>query len=248
MSTPIQPWYTFEDVSYTSSLIGAAAPDASVDGRIVTELRDAILAGDLVAGTRLNQADLATQLGVSRIPVRDALQRLAAEGLVEIRGRAGTFVSALSVADLQELYELREAVEPLAARLGLPNVGRAQFLRMEQLHRQLAEEQDPRAWMRANAAFHAQLHASAGRPRMIALVEHLRRLTDRYLHLHLSVIGGLERLQDEHAQILDAARRRDPAAVAECTHVHLATSHEFVLSYLLEHDLEIPPAELKETP
>jgi DNA-binding GntR family transcriptional regulator len=92
--------------------------------------------------------------------------------------------------------------------------------------------------MDVNADFHAQLHGNAGRPRMIALVEHLRRLTDRYLHFNFAVIGGLERLQNEHAQILDAARRRDAAAVAECTRVHLATSHDFVLSYLLEHDLQ----------
>ena len=90
--------------------------------------------------------------------------------------------------------------------------------------------------MQLNTAFHAQLHGNARRPRMIALVEHLRRLTDRYLHLHLAVLGGVERLQQEHQQILDAARDRDAAAVAECTRVHLATSHDFVLSYLLEHD------------
>lgn len=224
-------------MSYTSSLIGAPEPDTSTDGRVVTELRDAILTGELAAGARLHQADLAARLGVSRIPVRDALQRLAGEGLVEIRGRAGTFVAPLTVADLEELYELRESIEPVAARLGVPNVGRAQLLQMEQLHRRLGDERDPREWMRLNTAFHAQLHGNAGRPRMIALVEHLRRLTDRYLHLHLAVLGGLERLHAEHQQILDAARARDAAAVAECTRVHLATSHEFVLSYLLEHDL-----------
>lgn len=234
-------------MSYTSSLIGATAPDASVDGRIVTELRNAILSGDLVAGMRLHQAELAGQLGVSRIPVRDALQRLSAEGLVEMRGRSGTFVSGLSVADLEELYELREAVEPVAARLGVPNLGRANLLRMEQLHQRLESESDPRAWMATNAAFHAELHGNAGRPRMVALVEHLRRLTDRYLHLHLAVIGSVDRLQDEHAQILEAARRRDPAAVAERTRVHLATSHDFVLSYLLEHELQ-HTTDAKETP
>jgi DNA-binding GntR family transcriptional regulator len=233
-------------VSYTSSLIGATAPDASSDGRVVTELRDAILTGELAAGARLHQADLAARLGISRIPVRDALQRLAAEGLVDIRGRAGTFVAPLTVADLEELYELREAIEPVAARLGLPNVGRAQLLQMEQLHQRLARERDPREWMQLNTAFHAQLHGHAGRPRMIALVEHLRRLTDRYLHLHLAVLGGVDRLQQEHQQILDATRDRDGAAVAECTHIHLASSHEFVLSYLLDHDFEAQPG--KEAP
>ena len=77
--------------------------------------------------------------------MRDALQRLAAEGLVEIRRPCGHVRRALDRADLEELYELREAIEPVAARLGLPNVGRAQLLQMEQLHRRLADERDPRS-------------------------------------------------------------------------------------------------------
>lgn len=244
-SPPPDGVYTY-GMSYTSSLIGAAEPDASVDGRVVTELRNAIVSGELRAGSRVSQAELAHRLGVSRIPVRDALQRLASEGLVESRGRSGTFVASLSVADLQELYELRETVEPLAARLGTSNIGRAGLLRMEQLHHQLDGERDPRTWIAANAAFHAQVHGAAQRPRMIALVEHLRRLTDRYLHLHLAVIGGVDRLQEEHGRILEAARRRDAAEVSERTRLHLATSHDFVLSYLLEHDVHIPTD--KETP
>lgn len=234
-------------MSYTT-LSHAGPRDTAADGRVVSEVRDAILAGRLGAGERLNQAELAAALGVSRIPVRDALQRLAGEGLVEIRGRGGTFVSALSVSDLGELYELREAVEPLAARHGLPNMGRAELLRMEQLHRQLADEQDPQAWLSLNAQFHGQLHGAAGRPRMVALVERLRRLTDRYLHLHLSVVGAVDRLHEEHAAILDATRRRDAAAVAEATRVHLATSHNFILSLLLEHDIQMPTTNLEETP
>ena len=235
-------------MTYTSSLVGAGVPDAAVDSRVVSALRDAILGGRLGAGARLHQAELAQQLGVSRIPVRDALQRLAGEGLVEIRGRGGAFVPALSVTDLEELYELREAVEPVAARFGLPNMGRADVLRMEHLHRLLGEERHPERWLALNSQFHAQVHGASGRPRMVALVEHLRRLTDRYLHLHLSVLGGLDRLNDEHAAILAAVRQRDPLAVSEATRVHLATSHEFILSYLLEHDIQMPTTDRKETP
>src|SRR5574341_2129525 len=101
-----------------------------VTGGVVARLRERILSNELGPGTRLNQADLAVELGVSRIPVRDALHQLAAEGLVLLRGRAGATVGELSIADLQELYELREAVEPLASRLATVNIGRAHLLRM----------------------------------------------------------------------------------------------------------------------
>lgn len=211
----------------------------SAADRAVEDLRDRILSGVLTAGTRLHQTELAEELEVSRIPVRDALQRLAAEGLVELAGRAGATVAHLSIADLQELYELRGAVEPLASRLGAPNLGRIDVARMERMHQQLLDEHEPAVWMATNAAFHAQVYERSRRPRMIGMVEHLRRLTDRYLRLHLEIIGQVEHLHAEHEAILGAVTRRDADAVADLTAHHLATSHEFVLSYLLEHELEL---------
>ncbi|GGJ59889.1 FCD domain-containing protein [Streptomyces brasiliensis] len=71
---------------------------------------------------------------------------------------------------------------------------------------------------------------------MIDLVEHLRRQTDRYLYLHVGVFGELDHLHHEHRQILDAARDGDAAATAELTRTHLATSHEFILRHLIDHE------------
>ncbi|MBU2664058.1 GntR family transcriptional regulator [Actinoplanes bogorensis] len=201
--------------------------------RVAAGLRERVSSGQVPPGTALSQAGLATEYGVSRIPVRDALHQLAGEGLVELRGTTAV-VTPLSVDDLQELYELREAVEPVATRLGTPRVGRAGITRMTRL---LAEMDDPGlppgTWVETNAAFHAEVYALAGRPRMIALVEQLRRLTDRYLYLHLDVIGRAAHLQDEHQQILSAVRAQDAPAAAELTRAHLASSHAVVLDYLL---------------
>lgn len=201
---------------------------------LVETLRARIITGDLPGGTRLNQAELADELGVSRIPVRDALQALAAEGFVTLGGRAGATVTELSVADLQELYELREAVEPVAARLGTPNLGRAQLLRMQSHQADMETATDDLAWLEANTAFHGVLYERLGRPRMVRLVENLRRQTDRYLRLHLAVIGNTEHLHAEHRRILDAASRGDAPAAEALTRAHLETSHEFILRYLLE--------------
>lgn len=201
---------------------------------LLETLRARIITGELAGGTRLNQADLADELGVSRIPVRDALQALAGEGFVTLGGRAGATVTELSVADLQELYELREAVEPLAARLGAPNLGRAQVRQMSALHADMEATADDLAWLDANTAFHAVLYERANRPRLVGLVENLRRQTDRYLRLHLAVIGNTAHLHAEHGRILDAARRGDAPAVEALTREHLATSHEFILTHLLE--------------
>ncbi|HEV7207577.1 MAG TPA: GntR family transcriptional regulator [Mycobacteriales bacterium] len=205
----------------------------SAGERVARSLRDRVLTGFLAPGTLLSQASIAAEFGVSRIPVRDALHTLATEGLMDL-GPSTATVPGLSIAELQELYELREAVEPLTTRIAMPNVGRAEIVQLSALCDVMELETTSTAeWMETNAAFHAVLYMRAPRPRMVALTEQLRRLTDRYLHLHLDTIGSIGHLQTEHRAILAAARGGDPAQVAELTRIHLATSHDFILRYLL---------------
>jgi DNA-binding GntR family transcriptional regulator len=149
-------------------------------------------------------------------------------------GVSGAVVTGLSIAELQELYELREAVEPVVTAIAVPNVGRAETTQMAALLERMETEGIAAAeWLEANAAFHALIYTRADRPRMVELTEQLRRLTDRYVYLHLEVIGDVEHLHEEHRQILAAVRRGDPREVAELTRLHLETSHDFILRYLL---------------
>jgi DNA-binding GntR family transcriptional regulator len=207
----------------------------SAASRIASELRTEILHGQLAPGSRLSQLSIAERFGVSRIPVRDALQMLAGEGLVHPSTNATAVVIGMSIPELQELYELREAVEPLATQIAVPKVGRADILTMRKQMTIMETSRETPIWLHANAEFHAAIYKRAGRPRMIDLVEQLRRLTDRYLYMHLEVIGQTEHLHAEHAAILTAVESGDPALAAKLTREHLATSHDFILSYLLEH-------------
>jgi DNA-binding GntR family transcriptional regulator len=201
--------------------------------RVARGLRDRLRTGALPPGTLLSQSDIAATYGVSRIPVRDALHILAAEGLV-VLGVSGAVVAGLSISELQELYEMREAIEPVVTAIAVPNVGRAEIARMATfVARMEAEETTPAEWLEANASFHGLIYTRAARPRMVELTEQLRRLTDRYVYLHLDVIGDVEHLHEEHRQILAAVRRGDPREVAELTRLHLETSHDFILRYLL---------------
>jgi DNA-binding GntR family transcriptional regulator len=204
-------------------------------GQVASQLRAEILQGDIAPGSRLSQQSIAKRFGVSRIPVRDALQILAGEALVHPQSNATAVVTGMSVAELQELYELREAIEPLATQNAVPNVGRADLLTMRKQLDVMEEHADTRTWLAANADFHAAVYKRASRPRMIELVEQLRRLTDRYLYLHLEVIGQTEHLASEHLGILAAVENGDAALAARLTREHLATSHDFILSYLLEN-------------
>ena len=211
--------------------------EESAGSRVARGLRERLWTGAIPPGTLLSQADIAAEYGVSRIPVRDALHVLATEGLVQL-GVTGATVTSLSIPELQELYEMREAVEPVVTAIAVPNVGRAEIAQMAALaDRMEAGETSPGEWLEANARFHALVYERADRPRMVALTEQLRRLTDRYVHLHLDVIGDVEHLHEEHRQILAAVRRGDPRQVADLTRLHLATSHDFILQYLLRTGL-----------
>jgi DNA-binding GntR family transcriptional regulator len=193
--------------------------EESAGSRVARGLRERLWTGAIPPGTLLSQADIAGEYGVSRIPVRDALHILSTEGLVRL-GVTGAVVTGLSIPELQELYEMREAIEPVVTAIAVPNVGRAEIAQMGALaDRMEAGETSPGEWLEANARFHALVYERADRPRMVALTEQLRRLTDRYVHLHLDVIA--------------AVRRGDPREVAELTRLHLATSHDFILRYLL---------------
>jgi DNA-binding GntR family transcriptional regulator len=207
----------------------------SAASRIAGELRTEILHGVIAPGSRLSQLSMAERFGVSRIPVRDALQMLAGEGLVHPTSNATAVVIGMSVPELQELYELREAIEPMATQIAVPNVGRADIMFMRKQMTLMETSNEAPIWLAANADFHAAVYKRASRPRMIELVEQLRRLTDRYLHMHLEVIGKTEHLHAEHAGILRAVESGDAALAARLTQEHLATSHDFILSYLLEN-------------
>jgi len=217
--------------------IPATPASATTTDGIVVRLRERILSHDLTAGSALAQAELARQFGVSRIPVRDALRRLATEGLVDLTPRGSAVVAPLSLADLQELYELRCAVEPLASRLAVPHIGRVHRMVMARSFEQMQQAEDVGDWLASHATFHAEVYLQSGRPRAIALVENLRRLTERYLRVHLSHVEATSHLRDEHRAIMTAVDDGDPDAVEALVRDHLATAHDFILGHLLEHEM-----------
>jgi DNA-binding GntR family transcriptional regulator len=206
---------------------------ANATSHAVATLRELILAGEFSANERLNQSELADRIGVSRIPIRDALQILAGEGLVELSERAGARVADLSVDDLQEIYEIVETIEPLACSIAVAGVGRLTILKMQELHHLMEHTQDDDEWLSANHEFHALLYRSSNRDRMVTLIDNLRMQKDRYMRLYRAGVGDVEKLHEEHAQILAALKAGDSQGVAEWTRRHLETSHDVLLRHML---------------
>jgi DNA-binding GntR family transcriptional regulator len=199
----------------------APAPVAIAD-----RLRAAILSGRLAAGTRINQDRMAAEHGVSHIPVREALRRLEAEGLVTFAPRRGFFVARLSAADAAELGEMRAALEPLALRLALPRLGDAALDAAEAAIEASERAADLAAWAKWNWRFHRGLYAPCARPRLLETLENLWRGADRYLRVVWQAADWQERSQREHRAILRACRKGDgeKAAALVAGHVTAATA------------------------
>lgn len=184
-------------------------------GMVADVLRDAILRGALPAGQPLRQDELAARFGLSRIPVREALRQLEGEGLVTALPHRGATVAALSADELQELCEMRAALETAALRLAIPRLDAAALAEAEGVLRETDRAGDVlEHWSRNNWRFHAALYRPAGRPRMLALIQQLHDNVERYLRLHGSVARYREQGQAEHRDILGACRRGDADAAA----------------------------------
>lgn len=176
---------------------------------------------------------------MSRIPVRDALIRLAGQHLVEFREGVAT-VSPLSIPDLEEIYEMREAIEPAATRIALANVGRAEIFQMEELVEFMDATDELDAWLSANRRFHRLIYAQSNRTRKIALIDSLAEQTDRYLFHYVSDLGEhVTRFDEQHRMILASAREGAGAReIEDLTKVHLVTAHRMILGRMLDGSVQ----------
>lgn len=188
---------------------GAYEPKATV---IARQIREAILGGHLAPGARIRQEALGRELGVSRIPVREALRQLEAEGLVSLTPRSGARVARLDLAEHHEVYRLREALEPIAIAESARHITDAQLAELRLLlERVEAAVGDPRAWLARDREFHLAAYAAAPLPRLTRMIEELWNTTQQYRRAFVMTLDaeGLELVNAEHRLILAALERGD---------------------------------------
>jgi DNA-binding GntR family transcriptional regulator len=178
-----------------------SAPDA-----VRAALRRAISMGEFAPGEQLRQDELAERFGTSRIPVREALRQLEAEGFVTILPNRGAAVSDLSVDEVVELLEIRIALECHALRLAIPAMGQVDFDEAKKILRSYDAEPDPEKWGAFNWTFHELLYAPCNRPRLLAMVEANYGHVSRFTRALVSRATGKERPQREHYQLLELCR------------------------------------------
>lgn len=191
------------------------------------QLRGKILSGELPAGTRLVETNYARDLGISQSTLREALARLAHEGLVLSVPRRGTYVASLSVDTVHHLYELRERVEPLAMRLAMSRLKQPD---LDYLEHQLARLSSRTAAERVDAdmAFHARLYELSGFPPLQGLWPQMETFTRKFLSTSRRLISK-EKIQQNHHAIMRALADGDVAALDDAI-----TDHMRQTSVLLE--------------
>jgi DNA-binding GntR family transcriptional regulator len=188
-----------------------------LDGRTLWEqvrdrLREDVLSGELAPGTLLGEVSLARSFGVSRGPIREALGRLASEGLVTITPRRGAVVTELTRDEFVEAYQVREALETLAIRLAVPRLEKSDLARLRELHEEMiehAKRSEVNAFFEANAAFHGLFVSASGNQKLIEVYRLLMDQMGRYLARSLALRGSLEKSVAEHSGILEAVEAGD---------------------------------------
>jgi DNA-binding GntR family transcriptional regulator len=179
-------------------------------GAVIDELRRAMLAGLLPPGTRLVQADLARTLEVSVTPVREALRDLVAEGLVDFDAFRGATVHTPSLAELEEIYEIRMLLTPPAVREAIARITDAEIGEAEAIAAQMEAAVDHAEWADLNRRFHHVLTAAARRTHLQDVINRMSNLSTLYVAVSLDASAGTRRRGDrDHTALIRAYRRRD---------------------------------------
>jgi DNA-binding GntR family transcriptional regulator len=183
---------------------------------VLAELRRAILERELAPGAQILQDRIAEQLGVSRVPVREALKMLEGEGQVSYAPHRGYFVTELDAAELMEVYQIREWLEAEAVTRALPFLGKDDYERMQEAvdDMEAAEEAgDIIALTAANRRFHFALMDPCSMPRLIRIIRQLWDSTDPYRSVYFGHEQHRRTVRQEHRAILKAVRQRDADAL-----------------------------------
>lgn len=213
-----------------------AIPRQSLSAAVIERLREKILSGELREGEQLRQDVIAAEFQISRIPVREALSHLAAEGLIRIIANRGAIVSALSPEEIGELFETRAVLECYMLRQAIPNLADEHFTRAEEILRQfeasLEDESETKSWGHWNWLFHSTLYAPANRPVMMGFLKTLNHNCDRYTRLHLVFTRKLHLAGQAHEKLLEACRTRDAKIASDALWSHIMDAGQYLKEFI----------------
>ncbi len=189
----------------------AAEVNHAASARVAEYLREAILRGDIAPGEWIRQEEVAERLGASRLPVREALRMLEAEGLTEHEPRKGARVPLLSQHEVDVIYQMRERLEPLALTESMPHLTAGTIERLERVQELIEDNEEVTDFLALDREFHLLTYSGCRIDALTSMVTRLWNSTQHYRRTYVS-LGGPHRMwlvNAEHRLILDALERRD---------------------------------------
>ena len=200
-------------------------------------LREAIINGILEPGERMMEIQMAEEMGVSRTPVREAIRKLELEGFVVMIPRKGAYVASISIKDIADVFEIRTALESLAAGLAAERITDDE---MEQLERHLVkisecgEGNDIPALIEADTDFHDTLYRASRNDRLVQIVSNLREQIQRFRTTSISTPGRFKFAMDEHKKIVEAISDRNIELAQNLAREHIENAENSILNAMQE--------------
>jgi DNA-binding GntR family transcriptional regulator len=199
---------------------------------IAKYLREAIVAGKISESEPIRQDEVAKAFNVSKIPVREALKRLEAEGLVMFQRNRGAVVTRISEPELAQIFEIRVMLECEIIRLAIPNMDDITLKRAEEICASFEHEDDVGRWSEHNWAFHHCLYQPAQRPIMLDMIRSLYDKLERHLRVQMTIEQGKARANLEHRQLLEICREKDAEKAAKFMRHHIDGVGQDLYTYL----------------
>ena len=200
--------------------------------RVCNLLREAILKGDFKPGDRLKQADLADAMGVSRMPIREAFQKLEAEGLIKLEPHKGAVVKSIQVEDIEEIYALRAKLEKMAVYQSVENLTEDDHKQLSTLVEQMETSADVDEFIRYNIEFHRLLMKRCSWERLNSFISTLwNGLPQQTPHI---LKGQKDTSNVEHRSILNAVLNKDKETAANLVSNHISRTGNMLVKRLKE--------------
>ncbi len=207
--------------------------DGNASARVADALREAIVGGEYPPGSRIRQEEIAERFGASRVPVREALKALEADGLVTLVANTGAWVTQLSLAECEEVYQTRERVEPLLLRYSAPHLDDAELDELERLAERMAETSDVEEFLRLDREFHQRSYAGADTLVLGDLVRRLWNTTQPYRRAYTLMIDAHSQriVHDEHHMLVTALRDHDIDTAERVIEGHIRRTRRLLASH-----------------
>lgn len=207
----------------------------SVQDLVYVEIRSQIISGKLKPGEPIRQNEIATTLGVSRMPVREALRNLEAEGLVTFYPRRGVVVTLISIEEFEEIYRIREELEVLAIRWAIECFDELDLRRLRMIFNDIKDadlRQNTQRRLQAVRDFHFAIFTLSKREHLLRLISGLWDLTEHYRRIYSNIKGFTEERTQPYLAILNACESKDPQALEQAYRLNYSTVCRILVPYL----------------